>query len=426
VKGQVRRAGARLFRRFTVIASEDPEAFLRHVYQKLLGRTPDVDGLAAYTSQLRQGRSPIDVVIEVARSKEAVKQGARRHHMAVDERTDDEYIADVYRDVLGRELDEPGRQWMTSLARSGTSRQGLVTMVALSEESLNRQWAQRIHIQDLHELRPASFRSVPGPDGNDLEVFRADTAADFDWLERAILDYGYYEKPGIWSLELDEDKRRMARLLSVFRPQRTLEIGCSSGAVIQQLVERGYDSEGLEISSMAIARAHDSVRGRITRGDLLDVTFAHSFDLVFGLDVFEHLNPNRFHLYVKKLREIVAPGGFLFVNSPAFGEDVVWGNVFPIYVDSWRQDVAAGRPFRDLHVDAEGYPHHGHLIWASPRWWTEQFSTQGFVREIEIEKALHRIYDADFEREAMARKAFFVFSLDASPQRIADVIRNVS
>ncbi len=115
-------------------------------------------------------------------------------------------------------------------------------------------------------------------------------------------------------------------------------------------------------------------------------------------------------MYVKKLTETVAPGGFLFINSPAFGEDVVWGNVFPIYVQSWQQDVAAGRPFRDLHVDDEGYPHHGHLIWASPQWWTEQFTAGGFVREVDIEKALHRVYDADFERESLARKAFFVFS----------------
>ncbi len=423
---RLRRLGARLLGRFTVPVSEDPEGFLRHVYWQLLGRAPDAEGMTAYAHELSAGRSPLDIVLEVARSPEAAKYAAHRTRLSVDERSDDAFLEDVYRDVLGREIDEPGRHWMRGLAASGTPRQALVTMVALSEESLNRQWAQRIHIQDLRELRPEAFRSAPGPDGSNVDVFRAETDSDFDWLERSILDYGYYEKPGIWSLDLDDDKRRMARLLSAFRPQRALEIGCSSGAVVQLLNENGFHTEGLEISNMAIARAHPSIRNRITQGDLLDVTFSDSFDLVFGLDVFEHLNPNRFHLYVKKLTETVAPGGFLFINSPAFGEDVVWGNVFPIYVQSWQQDVAAGRPFRDLHVDDEGYPHHGHLIWASPQWWTEQFTAGGFVREVDIEKALHQVYDADFERESLARKAFFVFSLQASPQRVSQVVRNIS
>jgi SAM-dependent methyltransferase len=423
---RLRRLGRRFLARLAATADEDSDGFLDHVYRQLLGRAPDDKGRETYGRQLAAGRSRVDIAIEIARSKEAVAYAARRQGLALDTRTDESFIEDVYRDVLGREVDEPGRQWMTSMARSGVSRQELVTTVALSEESLNRQWAQRIRIQDLHELRPDAFRFAPGPDGTSVEVFRADTDADFDWLERAILDYGYYEKPGIWSLDLDDDKRRMARLLSAFQPERALEIGCSSGAVIQQLSHLGHHGEGLEISNMAIARAHPTIRGHITQGDLLDVAFPHSFDLVFGLDVFEHLNPNRFHLYVKKLTETVAPGGFLFINSPAFGNDIVWGNVFPVYVNSWNQDIAAGRPFRDLHVDDEGYPQHGHLIWASPQWWSEQFTTAGFVREVDIEKALHHAYDADFEREALARKAFFVFSLHASPARVANVIRHVN
>ena len=48
------------------------------------------------------------------------------------------------------------------------------------------------------------------------------------------------------------------------------------------------------------------------------------------------------------------------------------------------------------------------------------------MREVDIEKALHQVYDADFERESLAGKAFFVSSLQASPQRVSQVVRSIS
>ena len=95
---------------------------------------------------------------------------------------------------------------------------------------------------------------------------------------------------------------------------------------------------------------------------------------------------------------------------PAFGDDPNFGTVFPLYVDGWEQDAAAGRPFSALHVDAHGYPLHGHLTWADWRWWTSRFESHGFAREHEIEHALHTRYDDYLVRRSPARKAFFVFS----------------
>jgi SAM-dependent methyltransferase len=392
------------------------------LYQELMGRQPDSEGLEYYSNQLQSGRPAIDIALELAGSSEAVAYAARRNDMYLDTRTDPEFISDLYQEVLGRAADTPGRRWVEGLINSGASRQSIATMLATSEESLNRQLAQRTLIQDLHELRPNSYRRVAATDGTFIEIFRAEQPADYDWLEAAILEYGYYEKPGIWSLTIDDDKRRMARLLSMFRPRRALELGCSSGTVLQCLDALGYFGEGLEISTMAIQRAHRDIRPRIHRGDLLKVSLSAGYDLIYGLDVFEHLNPNRLSHYIDRLAELVEPGGFLFVNSPAFGPDAVWGEIFPLYVPSWASDAAAGRPFRDLHVDSDGYPQHGHLIWASSPWWTQQFERAGFVREMLIEKALHGVFDAEFENEAIARKAFFVFSFRASPERVASVL----
>jgi hypothetical protein len=141
---------------------------------------------------------------------------------------------------------------------------------------------------------------------------------------------------------------------------------------------------------------------------------------LFGLDVFEHLNPNRIDAYVRRLAQIVTSGGYLFCNIPAFGRDQVFGTVFPCYIDGWEADAAAGRPFSRLHVDGQGYPLYGHLTWADASWWVERFVTAGFTREPEIEHALHAKYDTYMERITPARRAFFVFakspsSLDNQP-----------
>ena len=380
--------------------------------------------LAYYSSQIRAGRAIEDLVGEFTLSREGVVHAARhRYGLLVDDRTDEEFITEVYREVLGREADASGRTWVSGLLRAGASRQKVTLMLASSEEYLNRQWAARMPLQDLRELRPDSFVWEHRTDGSRVEVFRAAAPEDLDWMEWVILKYGYYEKPGIWSLEIDEDKRRMGALLGLFAPQRALEIGCSSGAVLACLAKQNnIVAEGLEISQMAIRRADPRVRQHIIQGDLLSVDLQPGYDLIFGLDVFEHLNPNRFAAYLARLTELIDDDGFLFINSPAFGHDPVYGTVFSLELPSWQADAGSGRLFHDLLVDADGYPAHGHLIWASSSWWTDAFGSAGFHRQVDIEKAVHRRYDPEFEEQSVARKAFFVFSRAEKPSTATDII----
>ena len=122
--------------------------------------------------------------------------------------------------------------------------------------------------------------------------------SDFDWLEAAIIEDGYYEHAGVWSLEPDDDKRTMGELLASFRPRRALELGCSSGTVLRVLAEHGVDADGVDISHMAYEHALPDVRAHIHIGDLLDLELPSDYDLVFGLDIFEHLNPNRLETYL--------------------------------------------------------------------------------------------------------------------------------
>jgi len=142
-------------------------------------------------------------------------------------------------------------------------------------------------------------------------------------------------------------------------------------------------------------------------------------DVIFGLDIFEHLNPNRLAGCLKRIDDHLERGGFVFANIPAFGCDPVFGEVFPMYIDDWLADSERGVHFRMLHCDRLGYPMNGHLIWGHTDWWVRQFEEVGLSRQPGIEAALQARYDS-YLRMAPARRSFYVFAKNA---RSTDVAR---
>jgi SAM-dependent methyltransferase len=339
----------------------------------------------------------------------------------IDTRTNEAFIDDAYRLALGRPADKSGVSFFGEMLRSGMDRDRVLWLIAMSEESINRRLAESFVMQDLRELRPERYQDAVATDGRTVPVFAVKDDHDLDWLEAAILEHGYYEKPGIWTLGVDEDKRRMADMLALFGSAHCLEIGCSSGAVVSCLRERGVDAEGVEISAMAIRRADRSVRGSIHCGDLLSLELPRTYELVYGLDVFEHFNPNRMDAYLDRVAALTAPGGFVFANVPTWGADRVYGTIWEPYLPDWIEDVAANQLFRRLEVDERGYPVLGHLVWAGSRWWEDRFAAAGLQREPDVERALHRRFDPDLEATP-ARKAFYVYSRDATVDRVQAMI----
>jgi hypothetical protein len=340
--------------------------------------------------------------------------------------SDTAFVERAYREVLGREADQDGLDYYRSRLRDGESRTGVLLGLAASDEFARRFARPAPKLASLRALRPDRYRQeVDQTTRQAVWVFDAAEPSDIDWLESRILENGYYEQPGVWNLGIDVDKRVMAEIVASFAPDRALELGCAAGAVLECLRLEGIRAEGVEISASAADQAPADVRSLIHRGDLLALDLPADYDVVFGLDVFEHLNPNRLDAYLRRLADLTRAGGYVFCNVPAFGDDPVFGTVFPFYLDGWRGEAGAGRSFSTLHVDDLGYPLHGHLVWADSAWWAGRFQAHGLRRETDLERALHGKYDAYIEKRSRARKSFYVFSKEADPARNARILGRI-
>lgn len=399
---------ARLKARLAVGLRSD-EAFVRRVHRAVSGREPHEESLAVHTRSLGTGRSRFDVMADIARLQlrgEDVRQTLDR----------------VFRRLLGRDVDPISLAIYGEALRKGWDAADVAFDLVESDEFINKLLRQYTQLPSLRAKRPDRFETARVGDAT-MDVFRVDGPGDVDWLEEQILTNRYYETPGTWSFALDWDKRAMAEILSGFAPRRALELGCSNGSVLKGLADLGYVAEGIEISALALERAQPEVKGRIHLGDVLTLPLRRDHDLVFGLDVFEHLNPNRLDVYLARLFDLLEDGGYLFANIPAHGPDPIFGERFDYHLPEWRHDAEQGRPFSLLPVDQDGYPKHGHLVVADWAWWTARFTERGFVREVQIERAIHDVYDPLLALNAPARIPFFVFSRAGDPQRSAALAR---
>ena len=341
--------------------------------------------------------------------------------------SDRDFLEFVYREILDREIDPEGMATYTRLLEQGQTRWEVLMFLIHSGEFTNRVLSDNLPPPNIKSLKPKNYvQATDSRTARQALIFEARQSADFDWLEQMIRETGYYERPGVWSFDLDMDKKVLAEIIAFFSQKRALEIGCANGVVLKCLFQAGVDVEGVDISARAKAHAFPEIRNRIQLGDFLELVLpADHYDLIFGLDIFEHFNPNRIEAIVQRIFEKLTSVGYLFCNIPAFGPDPVFGNLFPLYLEAWGKDASENRPFQTLHADEWGYPLNGHLIWADSFWWVHQMERPGFIREVEIEQALHQKYDAYFEVKAPARKAFYVFSKKADQEKNRRIIQTI-
>lgn len=95
--------------------------------------------------------------------------------------------------------------------------------------------------------------------------------------------------------------------------RQILEIGCGKGALLRRLADAGHDIVGLDHDPnqlSEVARAHPTCCGAATELPFLD----DQFDIVIGMDVFEHIPETERHL--EEVHRVLRPGGHYVLETP--------------------------------------------------------------------------------------------------------------
>lgn len=395
------------------VRAVDDRVFVRDVFRGLLGRDPDPDALAHFTGRLASGVTRPGLIEELVASDE-FRLRLDRPALAEVERTEaEDFVTMLYRRLLDRDPEVSALEERTARLRAGLPRWELACHLAESDEfvararsgiRVRRDPAERL--PDLTLERPELYGFSADGVGRRWLSFVGRGPDDVDWLERRILETGFYEGPGAWTFEVNDDKRHMARLVAALGPSSALDLGCSSGGLVACLVDEGVDARGVDLSEFALQHAPDGVRDRLVHGDLLEADVGAPAEAVIGLDVFEHLNPNRIDEYVGRVADLVAPGGVVVANIPALGPDEVFGEPFPAHLPDWADEP---EPQLRMPVDEKGFPEHGHLVWASSPWWVDRFAAAGLVRLVEAERAVQERFAAYLTELAPARRSLYLF-----------------
>lgn len=103
------------------------------------------------------------------------------------------------------------------------------------------------------------------------------------------------------------------------REAKILDIGCSSGVLIEELEEDGFNKDhlyGIDISEQAIENARKRGLEQCSIMDAQNIELNQKFDILIASDCLEHLEKDEQAL--KNWFEILNPAGKLYVFVPAY------------------------------------------------------------------------------------------------------------
>jgi tRNA (mo5U34)-methyltransferase len=322
--------------------------------------------------------------------------------------TSREVATALYRGILERDPDPTGLQDHIEFLGSGMLLEQMVRAFVASKEFRSRILESFVPVTPLPDLKAAMrdmYQSQP-VDGSPITVYVARADEDIDRMRKLIEKHGYYDRFGVWTPLIDRDKIITAAIVRGLGARSCFELGCFSGPVLSLLAETGISVLGAEVSHTAFALAYPNVRGSILFGDLLALEVDRRFDVVLCMDALEHVSPLLLDAYVERIVSLVDQDGYVYLNSPMWGQDRIFGVFEEPYLEEWRS-VGDASYWRHWPCDDKGWPLHGHLVWASPAWWERKFRDYGLIRDTAIERAIHRDLAAFFEH-AIGRRCLFV------------------
>ena len=99
---------------------------------------------------------------------------------------------------------------------------------------------------------------------------------------------------------------------------RILCVGCGDGLELAVAMERGWTAEGFDVDPKVTSAIAEQLGIEVRHGDFLDAPYPSGcFDCVYLHQVLEH--PKNPQVYLRKIHEILRPGGILFIACPNIG-----------------------------------------------------------------------------------------------------------
>ena len=93
------------------------------------------------------------------------------------------------------------------------------------------------------------------------------------------------------------------------KPKTVLDIGCAYGYIVLHLNAIGISSYGVDISSLAISRAHEHIRERLICTSAWVMPFKDkAFDFGFSSGVLEHIPKDKLEKTIKEITRVCSRG----------------------------------------------------------------------------------------------------------------------
>lgn len=148
-------------------------------------------------------------------------------------------------------------------------------------------------------LPPAFYQAVEEIDGEYSAIF------DRDYFENGVATKKSNYKDYSWDRLGSYFQRTARHIVDLFKPKRTLDVGCAKGYLVKGLDELGVDAFGIDPSIYAVTEAHPDIQDKIELEIAQSIPYPNNtFDVVTCFDVLEHIPARDVHKTLKEMLRV--------------------------------------------------------------------------------------------------------------------------